>query len=475
MIGFGFFDEWHPEAGRLIAWSATSRCRAAAAPAAAHPVPPSHQQEEYLRAAFRNAGRNGRGSRLCMMAFDLPGAPDHAAMTGAVNTFLRRHDTFSSWFAVGADEQVVRHTFDPALIEFAPADHGAFGDAESMREHIQATTPGPLEWDCFSFGIITRPGSFTVYAVVDHLHTDGVAQAVTFLDLFALYSGHAAGNEPVLVPVDGHIGYCERERARSAALTSHTPQVRRWLDLLVRNGGDLPSFPLPLGLTGQGFGRGGQLTIPLLTEPEALRFERICAEHGGRFLGGIFATIALTESLITGRDWYFGLTPASTRGTAGEAASVGWYTSLVPVAFDIAAGAGGSFTALVAGAQEAVDSAKELSDVSVHRVLQLVPPHMRIRTRPGWSAPMVSYLDARKIAGVSQFGAVNGGLYANRVSSSEVYMWVNRFPEATTATLFFPDTAEANESVRRYVATLTSVFDAITETGDFIAVVEALS
>ncbi|MGW4366622.1 condensation domain-containing protein [Nocardia takedensis] len=475
MIGFGFFDEWHPEAGTLVAWSASPRSRAEAAAAPSHPAPPSHQQEEYLRAAHRNASRAGRGSRLCMMAFDLPGVADHAAMTTAVNAFLRRHDTFSSWFAVGAGGQITRHVLDAERIRFTPTDHGVFRDAESVRAHIQDITPGPLEWNCFSFGMISRPGSFTVYAVVDHLHTDGVAQAVTFLDLFALYSAAAAGTEAVLAPVDGHLGYCARERAHTAALTLAAPPIRRWVELLTRNGGDVPSFPLPLGAAGPGFGRGGHLSVSLLTETQALRFERICEAHGGRFLGGIFAAVALTEAVLAGRDWYFGLMPANTRTTPGEGASVGWYTSLVPVSFDIEPGAGGAFSRVVGAAQRSVDSAKDLAGVSLHRVLQLAPPHLGIRTRPGWAAPMVSYLDARRIAGAAQFGSVNGGLYANRVSSSEVYMWVNRFPEATTATLFFPETAEAVDSVERYAAVLTSILDTVTRTGDFTAAVEALS
>ncbi|WP_024804030.1 condensation domain-containing protein [Nocardia sp. BMG51109] len=464
MVSFGFFDDWHPGAGRLTSWTASPASRAAVARAPVHEAGPSYQQEAYLRAAHRNADTGFRASRLMMISFDIPGAPDHDAMTRTVNAFLRRHDTFSSWFALDADGRMERHVADPADIDAVPTGHGEFGDSDTIRAHVQNETPGPFDWDCFSFGVIEHEQSFTVYAVVDHLHTDGVGQALSCVDLLALYGNELSGGQVPVAPVDGHIDHCLRERRHNEQLTLDSPQVRRWVELLQRNDGDLPAFPLDLG-GGTGYTRGSQVTVPLLSEEDALRFEQVCLDHGGRFIGGLFAAIALAELESTGRDRYFGLTPVNTRGTPGEAASIGWYTNLIPVTVSIRPD--DTFTTLVTAAQEATERGKDLLDVSVHRVLELATPDLGIRTRPGWSAPMLSYVDVRKIAGADMFDQINGGLYGNRASAGEVYTWVNRFNDVTKLSLLFPDTPQAHESIDRYVKALTSIVTAVAAEGDY--------
>ncbi|NED68110.1 acyltransferase, partial [Streptomyces sp. SID10244] len=47
-------------------------------------------------------------------------------MTTALTTFLRRHDTFRSWFSVEADGSVARHVTEPDTIELLCNDHGEF-------------------------------------------------------------------------------------------------------------------------------------------------------------------------------------------------------------------------------------------------------------------------------------------------------------------------------------------------------------
>ncbi len=81
-------------------------------------------------------------------------------MTYVINAHLRRHDTYRSWFEFTDADHIVRHTIaDPADIEFVPIKHGEMTPAE-WRDHILAT-PDPLQWDCFSFGVIQRADHFT--------------------------------------------------------------------------------------------------------------------------------------------------------------------------------------------------------------------------------------------------------------------------------------------------------------------------
>ena len=465
MVDFGIFEDWHPEPGTLTSWTASPHSRNTVAKAPAHHSPPSYQQQEYLRTALRNADKGFRSSRLCMIAFDIPGTPDHAAMTRTVNAFLRRHDTFHSWFELADDGHIVRHVTDSDSIEFTPTTHGHFADAQAIRDHVQNETPGPFQWDCCSFGIIEHPDSFTVYAAVDHLHTDGVAQALSCVDLLLLYGAEVSGTEPALAPVDGHIDHSVQERRRNAELDADSAPVRRWVQLLQRNGGDLPQFPLDLGVRRAGYIPGSQRTMPLFEEADAVRFEQFCAAHGGKFLSGVCTALALTEYELAGRDFYFGLTPVNTRSTDGEAGSVGWYTNLVPVTLPVAAA--DSFTSLVGKAQQSYEQARELTHTSLHRVLELLPPDSGIRTRRGWSAPMLSYIDVRRIAGVDMFDQINGGMFGNRASSSQVYIWINRFNDVTKISLLFPDTEQAHAAVDRYIRRLTAILTSVAADGEY--------
>lgn len=465
MVDFGFFDDWNPRSGRITAWAPTNVTRTAVAAAPSHSSPPSYAQREYLRTAHRNSGMRARTSRLCMFVFDVPGRPDIDALTRTFTAFTRRHDTFWSRFEVSADQSVRRYVVAPERIELAPTDHGIFEDIDAIRDFVQDSTPDARSWDCFGFGVIERPESFTMYAAVDHLHTDGVGQALTCMDLLLLYSGELSGIAATPTPVDGHLDYCARELATNQALSLESPQVVTWRELLRRNGNAMPSFPLPLAAGNEsGYSRGAQLTMPLLTGDDAIRFEAVCEQHGGRFLGGLLTVMALAEHELTGAERYFVLTPANTRATPGEAGSIGWYTNLVPVATDLPADV--RFSTLVARSQRAADEARHLTEVSPHRVLDLVGSDLDIA--PGWAAMMLSFVDVRKIEGVEMFDQMNGGMFANRAAPGQVYVWVNRFPDVTTLSLLFPDTVVAHDSVERYVKIFSSIVDSVVAEGDFI-------
>lgn len=471
VVGFGLIEDWEPAPGRLIGWAAAPESVAAAARAPLHPVPPSHQQEQYLRLARRHSGAEFRYSGLCLVTAEVPaGDLDREAMTRAVNAFLRRHDTFRTWFDVGPGGVVRRHLVPPEDVRFVPVDHGEIDDAETLREHVQKTTPGPFDWDCFTFGAIERPDSTTVYLAADHLHTDGFGQYLAGFELALLYLHEVwpevdrVWPEAALPPRPAsYLDYCAAERAYTAALTPSSPGVRRWLHLLRGNDGRMPSFPLDLGRHTDGYTRSAHRTIDLLGEPAAARFDRSCRALGAEFTGGIFAAAALAERELTGADYYFGLTPISTRVSAAERASVGWYVSLVPVAFPIAATA--DFARMVPLAQRSFDDGLLLAPTSVHRVLELAADDAEIRVRPGWSAPMISYVDARELTGSEMFDLAECGVYANRAASEEVLMWINRLPSGTTLSVIYPDTPVAHESVDRYLGALRAVFESVAANG----------
>nr|WP_296767912.1 condensation domain-containing protein [Rhodococcus sp. (in: high G+C Gram-positive bacteria)] len=464
MVSFGLIGDWNPEPGHVTTWKPTVESIAQVRSAPAHPIPASHIQEEYLKSAYRNRDSGFRFSRLCLVTFDIFEPLDADAMTRAINAFVKRHDTFSSWFSTD-DNGVVRHVTDPAAIELVPTDHGRFEDRELLREHVQDTTPGPTSWDCFSFGVVDRGDAFTVYAAVDHLDTDGISQALTVFELRQLYLEAVKGPLEIGPCLGSYLEYCAREREASATLTLESPEVRQWIDLVRSNGGDLPHFALPLGADTQKYTRSQVLMLPLFDADLALQFDAACERAGAKFTGGIFAAAAIAEYELVGKESYLGVTPKSTRSTPGEFGAIGWFSSLVPVHFNV--GGAQSFSHLVGSSQRAFETGKTLADVSYHRVLELITPDSGIDTEPGWSAPMISYVDVRKLPGADVVSSINGGLFGNQGSSDEVYMWINRFEDQTGITFMYPGTDIARESIDRYYEKISEVFLSVARTGDY--------
>ncbi|WP_062982249.1 condensation domain-containing protein [Nocardia anaemiae] len=462
MVDFGLIDEWNPAPGRLITWVAAPESVARAAKARVHPAPPSHQQEQYLRLADRHAAADFRYSGLCLVTAEIPtGDLGLDAMTRVINAFLLRHDTFRTWFAIDSGGTVRRHLVAPDVVDFVPIDYGRLDDAEAIREHVQKTTPGPFQWDCFTVGAIEHGESTTVYLAVDHLHTDGLGQYLSCFDLAHLYAQQIWSDVEDLPPAASYLDYCATEREYTGAMTLASHGVRKWLELIRGNDGELPSFPLDLGKRTDGYNRSAHRSITLMDEDDARRFEKVCRDNDAEFVGGVFAAAALAERELVDSDYYFGMTPISTRTSAAERASVGWYVSLVPVAFPIGTT---SFARAVTIAQRAYENGIRLAPTSFHRVLELLPADTDIKAGPGWSTPMISYVDARDFIGHEFFGEVRGGVYANRAASEEVLVWVNRLPQGTSLSVIYPDTPVAHQSVNRYVSAMRAVFMSVVGT-----------
>jgi hypothetical protein len=112
---------WHP--------SPASRAKVDKAPVSA--VPLSYQQAQHVR-GYRSHLSNGRDmARLNMPAWDIPGQCDVRAMTHVINAYLRRHDTYHSWFELTDTDDIVRRTVtNPRDIAFVPTKHGEMSATE---------------------------------------------------------------------------------------------------------------------------------------------------------------------------------------------------------------------------------------------------------------------------------------------------------------------------------------------------------
>jgi 2'-acyl-2-O-sulfo-trehalose (hydroxy)phthioceranyltransferase len=444
-------NEWEPTPGTLVSWqpSAASLAKALAAPASA--VPPSYVQTRHLRSFSDQAARGLEHSRLLIASVEVSGRCDLRAMTYVINAHLRRHDTYRSWFEYQDADHIIRHTIaDPADIEFVPTEHGEM-TSDALREQVVAT-PDTLQWDCFSFGVVQRADRFTFYASIDHLHADGQFVGVGLMEFQTMYAALVMGDPPVgLGQAGSYDDYCVRQRKYTSAMTVDTPEVREWINFAEKNNGTFPEFPLPLGDPSVPCG-GDLLSVMLLDEKQTDRFESACTAAGGRFIGGIFACIAIAIHELTGADTYFGITPKDTRSSQADLTTQGWFTGQIPVTVPVA---GSSFNEIARIAQTSFDSGADMAKVPFERVVELAPSLKR--PQPLFS--LVNFFDAQ-VSPLSMmtklFAGLNVGAYSDGRTTYPLSTMVGRFDE-TTASALFPDNPVARESVTQYLGALKAV------------------
>jgi hypothetical protein len=445
VFGITTLHDWEPDPGPAVCWHASPEAKTKAREAPVSAVPPSYQQAQHLRRYTDHVARGLDMSRLMIFTWDLPGRCDVRAMNYAINAHVRRHDTYHSWFEYQDAEHIVRHTItDPSDIELVPIEHGEM-TPQDVRDHI--STPHPLQWDCFFFGVIQSKDHFTFYASIAHLCVDPMIVGVLFREIHQMYTALVGGAAPVELPAVGRYGdYCMQQHEELAALTPDSPAVRGWIEFAARNGGTLPYFPLPLGDLTVPY--AGKLVIDtLMDEQQTDRFEAACVAAGARFSGGVFGCAALTENRLTGAESFSVVTTIDTRRTPTELMTTGWFTGLVPITVTTT----GVFEDAARSAQEAFDSGIELATVPFDRVLELAPPEAGLgRPRPGNF--VMSFLDA-SIAPLSAVANsdLNFRIYDEGRVSHQVSMWVTRLQHETRVTVLFPNNPVASESVARYL------------------------
>ena len=459
-VEVGPIHQWAPAKGSVVSWQASPASLEKARQAPRSSVPASYQQAQHIRRFCDNAARGIDMSRLLTAGWDIPGQCDIRVMTHVINTHLRRHDAYHSWFEYEDGERVVRRTLSqPGQIKYAPVKHGEM-TAPEVRSLILGT-PNPLRWDSFRFLIIQYADHFTFCVCVDHLHLDAMFVGVGFMEIHLMYATLAAGRAPVALPPAGsYDDFCVRQGRALAALTVESPPVRAWVDFFEDNGGTLPQFPLPLGDPGQSV-PCDMLSVQLLDEGQTARFESACMEAGARFSGGVFACAALVEHELTGAATYHGIIPVDTRSSEEEFMTTGWFVGFVPISVP----ADGSFADTARAAQASFDAGKDLSHVPIERVFELAP----WLKMPRRGAPLLFFLDA----GVPPLSAlvnshlegVKARLYHDGRIPSQVAIRVNRLENETQMVVLFPNNATARESVIRFIEAVKSVYSRVADCG----------
>ena len=447
--------------GSAVSWQPSTAALAKASQAPVSDVPVSYMQAQHIRGYHAQKSRGLDYSRLMIVSCDAPGRCDIRAMSYVINAHLRRHDTYRSWFGLSEDGAIVRRTIEnPLDIEFVPTRHGKL-TLPQARELV-VSTPDPLQWDCFRFGIIQGADHFTFYASIDHVHVDATIVGVTLTEFYLMYSALVGGDKPLALPEAGSYDeFCRRQQRYTCGLTVESPQVRAWTEFAEHNSGSMPDFPLPLGDPTVPCD-ADIVTVTMMDAQQSARFESACTAAGARFIGGVLACSALAEHEMTGRPTYYGLTPSDTRRTPADALTQGWFTGLIPVSIPIA---GSGFADAARTAQVSFDSGMGLAEVPYHRVVELVTTLRE--PRPNF--PVVNFLDAGSpplsVLLTAELDDLNIGVYSDGRYSYQLCIYVIRGEKETAVTVMFPDNPVARESVARYLAVLKSVFERVVDSG----------
>jgi hypothetical protein len=472
MVALGSINGWQPADGPVTTWMASPAAREAARNGRRSDLIPSYQRIRHLRAAYESKSMGMQLPRLMIVAWEMPGICHIEAMTATINAHVRRNDTYHDWFDFedGVADVVVRRMIDnPERIDFVPTDFGIM-DTEEIRTHALTTTPETLQWDCFTFGIVQHAESFTFYASVDHLHIDGMSAGLIFFDIHLMYQhlAQSSAEAPSAAEVASYRSYAARQHAHVASLTPSSPGVQEWIDFARDTQGEWPSFPLPVDDI-EASTRGAFLTVDLLDDAQTELFESACSAAGARFSGGVLACAAMAEHEFTGTPTYHGFTAYDTRTPGIDTMTVGWFANLVPITVPICTS---TFAEAARAAQQSFDDAKLLASVPVERALELAGPQLSGIKPPSARAMMLSFMDFRKIPVADLFEQSGFGTYADNLSHGGINLWINRQNDKTTATISFPDNANARKSVHRYLAALIQAFAyAVKSTSDWVETV----
>ena len=469
MVALGSIKGWRPADGPVTTWTASPAAREAVENARRSDLIPSYQRIRHLRAAYDAKTQGVQLPRLMVVAWEIPGVCDIAAMTAAINAHVRRHDAYHDWFEFEHGAIVRRMIDNPEVIDFVPTDFGPM-DTEQIRTHALTTTPETLQWDCFTFGIVQHADSFTFYASVDHLHIDGMSAGLIFFDIHLMYQHLSqTGAEATILPgLASYRSYAARQHEKVARLTASSPGIQEWIEFARDTRGDWPIFPLPVDDAGLN-NEGDFLTVDLLDAADTELFESACHAAGARFSGGVLACAAMAEHEFTGTETYHGFTAYDTRTPGIDSMTVGWFANLVPITVPIGTA---TFADAARAAQESFDDAKQLAGVPVERALELAGPQLSGIKPPTARAMMVSFMDFRKIPAADLFEQTGFGTYADNLSHGGINLWINRQTDKTTATISFPDNTQARKSVHRYLAALIQAFAyALKTTSDWVDIV----
>ncbi|MFE1593346.1 condensation domain-containing protein [Nocardia sp. NPDC058705] len=461
---------WQPAPGELVEWRPTRAALHAAGAAAPDPDPGTFLQDNHIRgigAAHRTAAPH---TAYLAVGTEVDGVLDAAAMSRALQRFVRRHEGLRTWFTTDGIT-VTRHSIDSDDVAFEPRTVGNTLGGKVFREYALARFSAEAlatSWPGFVLGAVAGADSFTLYYACDHALSDGASQALVLTEILDFYANENSGR--ALSPftsaaTGGFPDYARAEHALAHSFDESSPEIVEWVETFRRHGNTMPRFPLDLGLAPGTTAPMHAIEFDLLDATGSAAFAQICRAAGGRYLAGVLAAVAITDLEIAGRREYYGMTVVSTRGLGDFLLSQGWLCNFAPLSFVVDDRA--SFTELVARANEAYDRAIRLAGAPLSSVLSALLTSGADPSAVLTSPNMLSYMDFRRFPGAGTAPYERGMLFTGEGETANASMWFNRDANHLYLGCQSPSTAFAQRQLARYHAHLRTVFATVAAEGDY--------
>ncbi|MGK5693801.1 condensation domain-containing protein [Streptomyces sp. URMC 128] len=452
--------------GRLVEWTLDPAAAATAKSLPEDSRPPAYIQESHLRTS-RSVREDGLFVPTWIGAcFDFPDRVDLDVLQEALRAWTLRHETLRSGFtwAGPLGDELVRFTLDSEDVRLHREEIGDFTDETALAAHLQSrfdTVADALRWPNFIYAAVVRDDSTSVYMAFDHSNVDAYSLQKIPVALHELYDAAAAGRPLEQEPVASYVDFCQAERADADEIDESHDIVARWQEFIKNCEGQLPNFPVDLGLGSDGeLPPQRALCEPLVDAEDAAAFEAHCRPYGGSLVGVLAAT-ALIVHEIGGEPVFNTIVPFHTRATSRWSDSVGWYVGGAPVEIPLAQTR--DFHGTLENARAALHANRRLARTPLERVLRLLGTDFRPTSPDLYS--LVSFLDARDVPGSERWAELKFyGLI--RVSYGDrVCVWVNRLHEGLWLACRYPDTDIAHKNLSLYATRLREVITSVARQG----------
>lgn len=446
--------------GQLTEWRLHPATIAAAVQAGQDPRPASYMQEAHLRVAAMLRDVAIEAPTWLATAFDIPGALDPDAMEAALLQWITRHETLRSGLRFEGDE-LKRFTLAAEMVSLdrSVGDHFSHGvDVTRFLEDRFDEAADPLTWPPYIVVTVGREDGFTVYLAFDHSNVDGYSIAQIAHEMHALYAAALSGCPAALPEVGSYVDFATTEREAADGLDASNESVVRWEEFVETCGGELPRFPLDLGITPGEFPRQTGGCEWLLDPAEAKAFNLACKAAGGNFPAGVLAAASIAAYEQGDQPVYRTVLPFHTRSEPQWSTSLGWYIGLAPL--EIATADAQDFGEVVRMARHASQAAKQIAEVPFARVCTLLDTVLR-------PASVISYIDARMVPGAAHWADWNAHAFGKVAYGDEVYLWINRTREGVYLTCRYPDTELARKNIAAFIEHTRAVLVSVARSGSY--------
>jgi hypothetical protein len=453
-------SQYEAQPGHMIEWGMHPDTIAAAAQAAPDPRPASYMQEAHIKMAAFLQGIDVEAPTWLGTGFDIPGALDLEAMEATLLQWITRHETLRSGLRL-TGQDLERFTLDAEAIslERTVVDDFAHGaDVTRFLENRFDETASPLTWPPYHVVTVGREDAFTIYLAFDHSNVDGYSIALIAQEIHELYAAALAGRPAALGAVGSYIDFAATERAAADDIDADNEAVVRWGEFVETCAGELPRFPLDLGIAPGEFPRQTGGCEWLLDPADAEAFNIACRSAGGNFAAGVLAAASIVAYEQADQPVYRTVLPFHTRSDAQWAASLGWYVGLAPL--EVATAQAQDFGEVIRMARQATKVAKPIAQVPFARVCSVLDTVLR-------PTSVISYIDGRMVPGAANWTDWNAHAFGRVVYGDEVYLWINRTNEGVYLTCRYPDTAVACANVPSFIENLRNVLVCVGRSGGY--------